>query len=91
MWHSNSNLDGLVDLSRRRGIDVRPSLLRVLTDLYVQQKRHTADEERQYAELAVRLLPKVDVATRAAVAAKLAAYPAPPRGATAIDPHHAFK
>jgi hypothetical protein len=78
MWQSNSNLDGLVDLSRRQGVDVRPSLLRVLTDLYVQQKRHTHEEERQYAELAVRLLPAVDVPTRVAVATKLAAYAQPP-------------
>ncbi len=74
MWQSNANLDGLVDLSRRQGVDVRPSLLRVLTDLYVQQKSHTAEETLQYAELAMRLLPVVDVPTRAAVAAKLAPY-----------------
>ncbi|MGE0752579.1 MAG: hypothetical protein AB7K64_18560 [Variibacter sp.] len=67
-----------MDLSRRQGVDVRPSLLRVLTDLYIQQKRHTHEEERQYAELAVRLLPAVDVPTRVAVATKLAAYPQPP-------------
>ena len=28
--------DGLMTLSRREGVDVRPTLLRVLTDLYVQ-------------------------------------------------------
>ncbi|MGD9844473.1 MAG: hypothetical protein AB7O60_05240 [Variibacter sp.] len=75
MWQTNSNLDGLVDLSRRQGVDVRPSLLRVLTDLYVQQpQRHTDEEERQYVELAGRLLPVVDKATRVTVATKLAGY-----------------
>jgi hypothetical protein len=77
-------LDGLVDLSRRQGVDVRPSLLRVLTDLYVQQpQRHTDEEERQYAELAGRLLPVVDKATRVTVATKLASYPFAP--ATVIE------
>ena len=28
--------DGLMTLSRREGVDIRPTLLRVLTDLYVQ-------------------------------------------------------
>ncbi|MBN8958721.1 MAG: hypothetical protein J0H17_19470, partial [Rhizobiales bacterium] len=84
MWQTNSNLDGLVDLSRRQGVDVRPSLLRVLTDLYVQQpQRHTDEEERQYAELARRLLPVVDKATRVTVATKLASYPFAP--ATVIE------
>ncbi|MBN9551156.1 MAG: hypothetical protein J0H31_20405, partial [Alphaproteobacteria bacterium] len=67
-----------------QGVDVRPSLLRVLTDLYVQQpQRHTDEEERQYAELARRLLPVVDKATRVTVATKLASYPFAP--ATVIE------
>ena len=32
-----SPLDGLVDLACRDGVDIRPTLLRVLTDLYVQK------------------------------------------------------
>ncbi len=48
---------------------MRPTLLRVLTDLYVQKLTHTPDEERHYTELALRLLDAVDVATRAAAAA----------------------
>ena len=36
--------DGLMTLSRREGVDIRPTLLRVLTDLYVQARSHTADE-----------------------------------------------
>lgn len=71
-------LDGLVDLACRDGIDVRPTLLRVLTDLYVQKPRHSADEEIQYVELALRLIDAVDPATRAIVAARLAAYPTAP-------------
>src|SRR5262249_54646998 len=59
--------------------DARPTLLRVLTDLYVQKQTHTADEERHYTELALRLLDSADGATRAAVAKRLAHYGSPPR------------
>jgi uncharacterized protein (DUF2336 family) len=67
-------LEGLDSLARRDGIDIRPTLLRVLTDLYVQKPAHTGEEERHYTELALRLIDAVDVATRATVARKLAAY-----------------
>ncbi|MGJ4994967.1 DUF2336 domain-containing protein [Bradyrhizobium sp. HKCCYLS3077] len=70
--------DGLLTLSRREGVDIRPTLLRVLTDLYVQASAHSADEERQFVELASRLVDDVDDATRAAVRARLAIYPATP-------------
>ncbi|WP_225163243.1 DUF2336 domain-containing protein [Bradyrhizobium sp. BRP56] len=65
-------------LSRREGVDIRPTLLRVLTDLYVQASAHSADEERQFIELTTRLIDEVDDATRAAVRARLAIYPATP-------------
>ncbi len=65
-------------LSRREGVDVRPTLLRVLTDLYVQATAHTADEEQQFVELASRLIDHVDDATRAAVRARLSIYPHTP-------------
>src|SRR5438477_8438620 len=70
--------DGLMTLSRREGVDIRPTLLRVLTDLYVQANAHSADEERQFVELTSRLIEEVDDATRAAVRARLAVYPATP-------------
>ena len=73
------NLDGLDDLARLRGVDTRPTLARVLTDLYVQKHAHTLGEETHYTELVLRLLDAVDIATRAVVAQKLAAYPAAPR------------
>ncbi|WP_249158650.1 DUF2336 domain-containing protein [Bradyrhizobium tropiciagri] len=65
-------------LSRREGVDIRPTLLRVLTDLYVQASAHSADEEQQFVELTSRLIDEVDDATRAAVRARLAVYPATP-------------
>ncbi len=70
--------DGLMTLSRREGVDIRPTLLRVLTDLYVQANAHSADEERQFIELTSRLVDAVDDATRAAVRARLAIYPLTP-------------
>jgi hypothetical protein len=71
-------LDGLLTLSRREGVDIRPTLLRVLTDLYVQASKHSSDEERQFVELTSRLIDQVDDATRAAVRARLAIYPNAP-------------
>src|ERR1051325_2324625 len=70
--------DGLMTLSRREGVDIRPTLLRVLTDLYVQARSHSPDEERQFVELTSRLIEQVDDATRAAVRARLSVYPATP-------------
>jgi hypothetical protein len=70
-------LDSLVGLAQH-GVDVKPTLLRVLTDLYVQKAAHAHDEERQYVELALRLIDSVDDATRQAVARRLSAYPNAP-------------
>jgi hypothetical protein len=70
--------DGLITLSRRKGVDIRPTLLRVLTDLYVQANAHSSDEARQFVELTSRLIDEVDDATRAAVRARLAVYPGTP-------------
>jgi uncharacterized protein (DUF2336 family) len=68
------NLDGLIGLARQDGVDVRPTLVRVLTDLYIQRRGHTLEEEHRYTELALWLLAAVDAPTRAAVAHKLADY-----------------
>jgi hypothetical protein len=73
-----SSLNGLADIGLRSGVDMRPTLIRVLTDLYVQKLAHTADEERHYTELALRLLDGVDAATRAAVSTRLAKHLSPP-------------
>src|ERR1700704_562231 len=85
--------DGLMTLSRREGVDIRPTLLRVLTDLYVQTRAHSAEEARQFVELTSRLIDQVDDATRAAVRARLAIYPGTPAeilrklGLNPADPH----
>ena len=73
-----SGFDGLMTLSRREGVDIRPTLLRVLTDLYVQASTHSSEEARQFVELTSRLIDQVDDATRASVRARLAIYPGTP-------------
>lgn len=75
---SPPNLNGLVELASRDGVDIRPTLLRVMTDLYVQKQTHTEQEERHFTELALRLIDLVDAKTRATVADKIAAYPTAP-------------
>src|ERR1700751_4661703 len=86
--------DGLMTLSRRDGVDIRPTLLRVLTDLYVQASKHSGDEERQFVELTSRLIDQVDDATRAGVRARFAISPNAPGetlqklGLKPVNPDH---
>src|SRR5262245_56650148 len=74
-----AGLEDLLDPGQGDGIDMRPTLLRVLTDLYLQRPVHTPDDERYFTELALRLIDATDVSTRAALARRLADYPAAPR------------
>lgn len=71
-------LEGLFDLAHREGVDIRPTLLRVLTDLYVQKPTHSEAEETQYIELASHLIETVDAPTRAVVHERLMNYSAAP-------------
>jgi hypothetical protein len=71
-------LEGLFDLDRK-GVDIRPTLLRVLTDQYLRTAVHSPDEERKFTELAMRLIDETDIATRAAVSARLAPHTSAPR------------
>ena len=72
------NLAGLVELASRDGVDIQPTLLRVMTDLYVQKPSHTEQQDKHFTELAMRLIDLVDAKTRAIVAAKIAGYPNAP-------------
>jgi len=78
-----AGLESLLDLDRQDGIDMRPTLLRVLTDLYLQKRTHPPEDERYYTELALRLIDATDIPARAALAARLAPYPAAPRAVVA--------
>jgi hypothetical protein len=59
------------DIPAAPGDDATARLLLALTALYVQRSSHTADEQQQYTELALRLVDKAGRDTRAAVAARL--------------------
>jgi hypothetical protein len=72
------NLNGLVELANRDGVDIRPTLLRVMTDLYVQKPRHSEQEEQHFTELALRLIDLVDAKTRTIVAERIGGYPTAP-------------
>jgi hypothetical protein len=104
-WHhvkrlTLNNLDGmtgLAGLADRSGVDIKPTLLRVLTDLYLQKATHTPHEDQHFTELALRLIDSVDEATRAAVAGRLTKHPGTPKavlyrlaqlGPRTADPRH---
>jgi hypothetical protein len=72
-----AELEDLLDLGT--GIDMRTTLLRVLTHLYLQRPTHTPEDEHYYTELALRLIDAADISERAALAARLAPYPSAPR------------
>ena len=74
----NPALSGLVALSNRTGADIRPTLLRVMTDLYLQKPAHTAEEEAEYTRMALKLIDHVDGKTRSMIAGKIAGYPNAP-------------
>jgi hypothetical protein len=73
-----ANLESLLDLNQPVGVDMRPTLLRVLTDLYLQRPTHPPEDERYYTELALRLIDATDLPERAALATRLASYPSAP-------------
>ncbi len=73
-----AKLDGLAELAKRDGVDIKPTLLRVMTDFYIQKPTHTADQERRFTEIALMLLDHVDAETRTAIAEKFEHYAAPP-------------
>jgi hypothetical protein len=76
---TNPTFDGLLDLAQRDGVDIRPTLLRVITDGYMQNTNPGPEDQRQYTELAIRLLEETDISARAAVAERLAHHSSAPR------------
>jgi hypothetical protein len=81
--HSDSHVtstdsDPLTAPDGQPGVDATARLLMALTSLYVQRPVHTAEEQRQYTELALRLIDKAGPETRAAVIARLQPHPDAP-------------
>lgn len=73
-----SKFEAFAGVVRHNGIDMKPTLLRVLTDLYIQKPAHTDEEETHFTELALRLIEEVDAEARADTARRLDAYGAAP-------------
>lgn len=71
-------LRGLAALGSRDNLNLRPVLLRVMTDLFVMKEHHAPDEIRQFEEIALHMIDDVDRETRTAIARKLATYRALP-------------
>ena len=72
------NLDGLLPHSQRTQPDIKPTLLRVMTEMYVQKPAHTPAEDQQYTRLALALIDRVDAESRAATLQLLWNYAAAP-------------
>jgi hypothetical protein len=64
----------LMGLGARPGADMTARLLLALTALYTQKAHHSQEEQRHYEELALRLIERVDAATRTTVAGILQGY-----------------
>ncbi len=73
-----TDLDSLAALAKRDGADIRPALLRLMTDFYVQRPVHSEQQTRRYTDLALLLIDHVDMKTRSAIAAMLSNHAAPP-------------
>jgi hypothetical protein len=67
-----------IELAERPSADMTARLLLALTALYVQRPTHTAEEQQQYGELALRLIDKVEAAAHSAVADMLRRHPDAP-------------
>ena len=63
-----AELENLLDPGSE--IDMRTTLLRVLTHLYLQRPTHPPEDEHYYTELALRLIDAADVSERVALAAR---------------------
>jgi Uncharacterised protein conserved in bacteria (DUF2336) len=74
----SANSDILKEPGGRPGAGMMARLLLALTALYAQRPTHTAEEQQQYVELALRLIDKVEAPTRVAVAGILRRHPDAP-------------
>ncbi|MER2268740.1 DUF2336 domain-containing protein [Methylobacterium oxalidis] len=72
------DLSGLIELSRIEHLDLKPVVLRVQTDLFLQAARRDRAATEAFSALACGLIPTVDDETAAIVARKLAPFPETP-------------
>ncbi len=69
---------GLMALGKREELEMRPVLLRVLTDMFIAQPSHSRDEIKQFEAILLGLVGHADQQTRDMIAAKLARFGATP-------------
>ena len=72
------DLSGLIELSRVAHLDLKPVILRVQTDLFVQAESRDRAERDSFEALACGLIPTVDDETALIVAEKLGPFPGTP-------------
>ncbi|KAB1070101.1 DUF2336 domain-containing protein [Methylobacterium planeticum] len=72
------DLSGLIELSRIEHLDLKPVILRVQTDLFIQAALRDRAAAAAFEALACGLIPTVDDETAAIVARKLSPFPATP-------------
>ena len=77
------DLSGLIELSRIAHLDLKPVILRVQTDLFVQAANRDKADIESFASLAGGLIPIVDEDTAAIVAEKLAPFTDTPQSVLA--------
>ncbi len=75
---NSDNNDILMGLAVHPGADMTARLLLALTALYAQKPVHSGEEQRQYVELALRLIDRVDPTTQATVGGMLRGHAAAP-------------
>jgi hypothetical protein len=75
---NSDNNEILMGLAVHPGADMTARLLLALTALYAAKSTHSSEGQRQYVELALRLLDRVDATTRATVAGMLRGHRAVP-------------
>ena len=77
------DLSGLIELSRVEHLDLKPVILRVQTDLFVQAESRDRAERETFESLACGLIPTVDDETAVFVARKLAGFAGTPESVLA--------
>ena len=73
-----AHLRTLADLGLSGDLNMRPVLFRVVCDLFLLKQHHSRDEVLQFEEMALRMMPGLDDALLAVVAARVAAHPDTP-------------
>src|SRR5260370_9519180 len=73
-----AGLEDLLGIPAADNTDLCASLLRALTDLYLQRPIHPPEDDHYYTELPLRLIDASEISDRAALAAPLPTYPSAP-------------